>query len=137
MKNAVPDIPEKYFFEEFIRPAAGPGGQHVNKTANGVRLHFLFRACPVLSDDWKARLARKAASCLRDDEIVIASCDSRSLQRNREEAKRRLQLLLEATEKPKRPRRPTKPTKASRERRLASKSRHSEIKRERGRISEE
>ena len=31
-------IPELEFAEEYVRPSSGPGGQHQNKTENGVRV---------------------------------------------------------------------------------------------------
>ena len=137
MKIDLSQIPEEFLREEFIRPAAGPGGQHVNRTANGVRLHFLFRLCPLLSDDGKERLAKKAAPYLQNDEIILCVHDSRSLQQNRREARSRLESLLEASCRAPKVRRPTKPTKASRERRLASKARRSDVKRGRTKITGE
>jgi len=129
--SILPEIPEEFLHEEFYRPAAGPGGQHVNRTETGVRLRFFFRACPVLSEGWKSRLAQAAGAKPDDESIVILSRKSRSLRQNREEAFRRLRELLNQTRRAPVPRRPTKPTRASKERRLASKSRRSALKRSR------
>ena len=133
----LPEIPEEFLREEFYRPASGPGGQHVNRTETGVRLRFFFRACPVLSEEWKNRLARAAGAGPDDESLVILSRRSRSLRQNREEAFRRLRQLLEQTRRAPAVRRPTKPTKASKERRLASKSRRSALKRSRSSVQDE
>ena len=37
-------IPEEEFEEEYVRPSSGPGGQHQNKTENGVRLQWNIAA---------------------------------------------------------------------------------------------
>lgn len=125
------DVPEEALTEEFVRFAAGPGGQHVNRTESAVRLHFRLSACPDLEDGFRARLCRLAGAAGDADEIVLTCAESRSLHRNRELAREKLgELLLRASAVPKK-RRPTKPTKASRERRLASKAKHSQRKRER------
>jgi len=133
----LPEIPDEFLREEFYRPSSGPGGQHVNRTETGVRLRFYFRACPALSDGWKSRLAQAAGAGPDEDSIVILSRRSRSLRQNREEAFRRLRQLLDQTRRAPVPRRPTKPTRASKERRLASKSRHSALKRSRASLPDE
>lgn len=133
----LPEIPGEFLQEEFYRPASGPGGQHVNRTETGVRLRFFFQDCPVLTEGWKRRLAEAAGAGPEEDSIVILSRNSRSLKQNREEAFRRLQQLLRQTRRAPAPRRPTKPTRASKERRLASKSRRSALKRSRGSVPEE
>lgn len=125
------DIPETALAEEFVRLASGPGGQHVNRTESAVRLHFYFSACPGVEGAFRTRLCRLAGVEEDAGEIVISASKFRSLKRNREDAREKLsELLLRASVIPK-TRRPTKPTKASRERRLASKAKHSQRKRER------
>ncbi len=128
------DIPEAFLYEEFVRSAAGPGGQHVNRTESTVRLHFRFRDCPGMTDAFRSRLARLACVSELDEELIVQERSSRSLQQNREKARERLGgLLAKAAVVPKK-RRPTKPTKASKERRLASKSKRSRLKKERAGI---
>lgn len=134
-KMPVPEIPRDDLLEEFIRPATGPGGQHVNRTESAVRLHFYFRRTTAIPEDWKDRLALLAGNQLMGDEIVIVSRETRSLNRNRERARERLhELLLRASVVPKK-RKKTKPTRSSVEKRLASKSRRAEIKQNRGKVS--
>ena len=43
-------IPEDEFEEEYVRPSSGPGGQHQNKTENGVRLQWNVAETAVLTD---------------------------------------------------------------------------------------
>lgn len=128
------DIPENDLYEEFVRSAAGPGGQHVNRTESTVRLHFKYLQCAALPEHVKQRLTTIAAPWIQDDEIVIQVRESRSLLRNREMARHRLITLLDAAAIIPKTRKKTKPTRASVERRLAGKSRRSEVKRNRGKV---
>lgn len=109
--------------EEFIRPASGPGGQHLNKTSCGVRLTFDHLACEALPDCVKARLG--------ESPVVVIAKESRSLQQNRQLARQKLYALLEKAFFVPKVRKKTKATKASRERRLAAKARRSCIKNDR------
>ena len=128
------NIPQEDLYEEFVRSAAGPGGQHVNRTENAVRLHFKYLQCAILPDDMKERLSSIAAPWIQGDEIVIQVRESRSLLRNREMAQHRLITLLDAAAIVPKKRKKTKPTRASVERRLAGKSRRSEVKRNRRKV---
>ena len=128
------NIPQEDLYEEFVRSAAGPGGQHVNRTESAVRLHFKYLQCAILPDDMKERLSSIAAPWIQGDEIVIQVRESRSLLRNREMAQHRLITLLDAAAIVPKKRKKTKPTRASVERRLAGKSRRSEVKRNRRKV---
>ncbi|MBR4255368.1 MAG: aminoacyl-tRNA hydrolase [Lentisphaeria bacterium] len=129
MSGATPfAIPEEEFEEEYVRPSSGPGGQHQNKTENGVRLLWNVAATAVLTDAQKERLRILAAPYMQGDVLVVMERSSRSLARNRERARDRIrELALSALPEP-RKRRPTKPTKASKERRLKEKAARSRIK---------
>lgn len=129
MSEAKPfTIPEEEFEEEYVRPSSGPGGQHQNKTENGVRLQWNVAATAVLTDAQKDRLRALAAPYMLGDLLVVMERSSRSLARNRERARERIrELALAALPTPRR-RRPTKPTKASKERRLKEKAVRSRIK---------
>lgn len=129
MSGATPfAIPEEEFEEEYVRPSSGPGGQHQNKTENGVRLLWNVAATAVLTDAQKERLRILAAPYMQGDVLVVMERSCRSLARNRERARDRIrELALSALPEP-RKRRPTKPTKASKERRLKEKAARSRIK---------
>ena len=117
--------PEEELEEEFVRSASGPGGQNVNKTSTAVRLVYKFMESDFLSDSAKERLKSLIGA---KDFISILSRESRSLPDNRRSARIRLSNLLAAARKEPKKRKATKPTRASKERRLAEKSRRSEIK---------
>ena len=121
-------IPEEEFAEDYVRPSSGPGGQHQNKTENGVRLQWNVAETAVLTEAQKTRLRTLAVQYMQGDLLVVMERSSRSLARNRERARERIrELALAALPEP-RKRRPTKPTKASRERRLKAKAVRSRIK---------
>ena len=121
-------IPEEEFAEDYVRPSSGPGGQHQNKTENGVRLQWNVAETTVLTDAQKTRLRALAVQYMQGDLLVVMERSSRSLARNRERARERIRELALASLPEPRKRRPTKPTKASQERRLKAKAVRSRIK---------
>lgn len=114
--------------ESFVR-AAGPGGQHVNKTSTAVQLRFDVRRSPSLPDEVRQRLERIAGRRLtRDGVLVLVAQGHRSQLRNREEALARLiELVREATHRPA-PRVKTKVSRAAKRRRVDDKKRHGTVK---------
>ena len=121
-------IPEEEFAEDYVRPSSGPGGQHQNKTENGVRLQWNIAETTVLTEAQKTRLRVLAVQYMQGDLLVVMERSSRSLARNRERARERIRELALASLPEPRKRRPTKPTKASQERRLKAKAVRSRIK---------
>ena len=124
---AVQDIPEDELREEFICTAAGPGGQHVNRTANTVRLFFDPAVSSLLTPEAQNRL-KKAAGADENGLIVITCRETRSLTRNRERAREILAEMISRALVEPRKRKKTRPTRASKEKRLQDKSRRSQIK---------
>ncbi len=110
----------------------GPGGQNVNKVNTRVTLLFDVAACAALSESQKTRIVDRLRTRMsRDGRLRVVSHRERTQARNRAAAETRLlELLAEATHKPK-SRRKTKPTLASRARRLAYKRLRGEVKRQR------
>ena len=121
-------IPEEEFAEDYVRPSSGPGGQHQNKTENGVRLQWNVAETAVLTEAQKTRLRALAVPYMQGDLLVVMERSCRSLARNRERARERIRELALASLPEPRKRRPTKPTKASQERRLKAKAVRSRIK---------
>ena len=66
--------------------------------------------------------------------IVIKAQEHRSLEKNRAEALRRLQALVDSASHVPKARRPTRPTRGAVTRRLEGKARRSAIKAGRGRV---
>lgn len=116
---------------DFIR-SSGPGGQHVNKVSTAVQLRFDVRQSDTLTDEIRHRLLRIAGGKMTEDGVLIIKAQRfRSQDKNRKDAIDRLiELIRKATVKPK-PRRKTRPSPAARQRRLSTKKKRGEIKRQR------
>lgn len=123
-------IPPGALEEKFVR-SGGHGGQNVNKVATTVQLRF----SPALSglpyaviDRLKALAGGKLTA---EGDIMIVASEYRTQEQNRQAARARLDELLDRAFRPPRPRRATKPTRGSRQRRLESKKRRSDVKKDR------
>lgn len=124
-------LPDRELTWRFSR-SSGPGGQHVNTTDTRVELSWTPATSDVLTDSQKGLVERHLRHRLVDGTITVVSSQYRSQHRNREAAKVRLEQLVAAALMPRKQRRDTKPSRASVERRLASKRRRSQTKRDRG-----
>jgi ribosome-associated protein len=124
-------IPDSELEERFVR-SSGPGGQNVNKVATAVELRFDVRASITLPEDVRDRLlARRDRRMTAEGVLVIQAQRFRTQERNREDARQRLQALIEACRDAPKKRVATRPTRGSVERRLGSKRERAQIKRER------
>jgi ribosome-associated protein len=108
--------------------SSGPGGQHANVTASRIEAVFDIERSAVLGAEQKRRLRARFGP-----RVTAVAQDARSQARNRELAVARLRERIAVALRTRKRRRPTRATAASRERRLVSKRRRSELKRQRRR----
>jgi ribosome-associated protein len=107
-----------------VSRASGPGGQHVNTTESRVEIVFDIANSESLGPRQKARLLEKLGPTVR-----AVARDERSQLRHRGLAEKRLAEKIAAALRVENPRLATRATKASKQRRLESKRRTSEVKR--------
>ena len=112
--------------------SGGPGGQHANRSATRVTLLFDIQHSPSLDEITRQRLLHKLQHRLDKQGILqIQVQDSRSQRQNREIAITRFQQVITNALKRRKKRVPTKPSKAAKQRRLDSKKKRSQRKKER------
>lgn len=118
--------------------AQGAGGQNVNKVATAIQLRFDIAASPSLSEALRKRLLASGDQRISAEGVlVIKSQESRSQERNRQAALRRLVDLLRGADRQQKPRIPTKPGRKAKARRLDTKSRRGELKKSRQKIRDD
>ncbi len=120
-------IPESEVELTAIR-AQGPGGQNVNKVSSAIQLRFDV-AGSSLPDEIKARWLQAPDSRLTQEGVLIIKAQRyRTQEANKADAWARLYELLEAFSKTPKKRKATRPTYGSGQRRLQSKTLHSQLK---------
>ncbi|WP_407353651.1 alternative ribosome rescue aminoacyl-tRNA hydrolase ArfB [Luteimonas sp. R10] len=129
MSQPMPHIPEQELVERFVR-AGGPGGQNVNKVATAVELRFDIARSPSLPEAVRARLLAKRDRRVTDDGVLVISAQRfRTQERNREDARARLEAFVASGLQAPTPRIATRPSRAAKRRRLDSKRQRGDVKR--------
>lgn len=133
--NAPIHIPPEEVEISAIR-AQGAGGQNVNKVSNAVHLRFDIAASSL--PEWlRERLLKLGDQRIsKDGVLVIKAQEFRSLEKNRDEAMRRLHELIASVAHTPKPRRATRPTRGAVQRRLEGKAKRASVKAGRGKVSE-
>jgi ribosome-associated protein len=106
--------------------SGGPGGQHANTSNTRVELRFDVARSPSLGPRERTLLLERLGPVVR---VVVA--DTRSQARNRELALERLRDRLASALRTPRARRPTAPSATARRRRVDTKRRRGQLKRQR------
>lgn len=108
--------------------AQGAGGQNVNKVSSAAHLRFDIPRSSLPPEIKERLLTLGDQRISKDGVVIIKAQEFRSLEKNRTEALRRLELLIASVTARPRKRRPTKPTQGSIKRRLEQKERRAAIK---------
>ena len=116
--------------------AQGAGGQNVNKVANAVHLRFDIAASSLPEAIRERLLILGDQRISKDGVVIIKAQEFRSLEKNRAEALRRLEELIESVAVLPKKRRPTRPSKAAVARRMEDKARRATVKARRGKVRE-
>jgi len=112
--------------------SGGPGGQNVNKVETKVIARLALTDIPGLSAADRERLQMVLAARLTTSgELIVKSTLTRSRERNTADALDRLADILRTALVRPRKRRPTRPSRGAKERRLTSKKKRGETKRQR------
>jgi ribosome-associated protein len=114
--------------------AQGAGGQNVNKVSSAVHLRFSINASS-LPETYKEGLLKLSDQRITDEGIIVIKAQRfRSQDKNREDALSRLADLVKAAGVRRKKRKPTKPSRNSQRKRMDSKTKHGQLKSQRGRV---
>jgi ribosome-associated protein len=109
--------------------SGGKGGQNVNKVETAVIAYLDIEQSTLLTDEQKQLIHQKLANRINSEgKLFVKSQTFRTQLENREEAVKKINLLVEESLKRKKMRISTKPSKKAREQRIEHKKKRSEHK---------
>lgn len=109
--------------------SGGKGGQNVNKVETAVIASFYIDSSQFFSDEQKTLLKEKLSNRINAEGfLMVKSQTHRTQLANKQEAVKKMNVLVSKALEKKKPRIATKISKASKQRRLESKKRKAEIK---------
>ena len=108
--------------------ASGPGGQRVNKVETAVQIRFDINTSSLPEWTKKRLLKFKDHRISKDGVILIKSQRHRSQEKNKQDARDRLQSLIEKATKVEKTRIATKPSRSAKKRRTVNKKRNASKK---------
>lgn len=115
----------------------GAGGQNVNKVATAIHLRFDVAASS-LSPLFKERLLNlNDGRITKDGIIVIKAQQHRTQEQNKQDALKRLQVLIQSVTVTPKKRKPTKRSRSADRKRLDRKAKRSQLKSLRGNVRNE
>ena len=128
------DLEKEFSFR--MSRSSGKGGQHVNKVSTRVELLFDVLNSEILTEREKNLVIRNLAAIISQNGILqIASQDSRSQLRNKENAKAKFFEKLEKALTVEKPRKKTRKPKSLNEKRLKKKKIQGEKKSTRQKVN--
>ena len=115
--------------------SGGKGGQNVNKVETAVIASFHIELSQMLTDEQKQIIKEKLSNRINSDGFLqVKSQTYRTQLENKEDAILKINELAQKALKKKKPRIATRASKASKEKRIESKKKKSEIKENRKRF---
>ena len=109
--------------------SGGKGGQNVNKVETAVIAYFNIGSSQILSGEQKRIASVKLVNRINSEgSLVVKSQTFRTQLQNREDAVKKVNELITSALKRKKARIATKPSKQSKEKRIESKKRSSQLK---------
>ena len=114
--------------------AQGAGGQNVNKVSTAIHLRFDIHSSSLPIAYKEKLLALSDQRISQEGVIVIKAQKHRALEKNREDALQRLQVLIKSVMITAKKRKSTKPSRNSQRKRLDSKTKHGKQKALRGKV---